>query len=89
MPNKVVTIRNTLGLHLRAALKLANLAHKYKSDIYLQKDDIRANGKSMLGIVTLGAGCGSTIEIVTYGSDAQELLDAVIQLIERKFDEEE
>ncbi|MBN2372745.1 HPr family phosphocarrier protein [bacterium] len=89
MPNKVVTIKNTLGLHLRAALKLVNLAHQYKSDIYLQKDDIRANGKSMLGIITLGASCGSSVEIMTNGSDAQELLDSVIQLIERKFDEEE
>ena len=88
MPSKVVTIKNTLGLHLRAASKLVKLAHNYKSDIYLQKDDIKANGKSMLGIATLGAICGSSLEILTKGSDAQELLEAVIQLIERKFDEE-
>jgi phosphocarrier protein len=88
MPSQVATIKNTLGLHLRAASRLVKLAHKYKSEIYLQKDNIKANGKSMLGIVTLGAICGSTLEIITEGPDAQELLDAVVHLIERNFDEE-
>lgn len=53
------------------------------------KDNIKANGKSMLGIVTLGATRGSTLEIITEGPDAQKLLDAVVQLIERNFDEED
>jgi phosphocarrier protein len=88
MPSQTATIKNTLGLHLRAASKLIKLAQEYDSEIYLQKDNIKANGKSMLGIVTLGAICGSTLEIVTKGPDAQELLDAVVQLIERNFDEE-
>jgi len=89
MPSQVATIKNNLGLHLRAASKLVKLAHEYRSEIYLQKDDIKANGKSMLGIVTLGATCGSILEIMTEGPDAQDLLDAVIDLIERNFDEEE
>ena len=89
MPSQLTTIKNTLGLHLRAASKLVKLAHEYQADIYLQKDEIKANGKSMLGIVTLGATCGSILEVMTKGPDAQELLDAVIDLIERNFDEEE
>ena len=89
MPSQLTTIKNTLGLHLRAASKLVKLAHEYQADIYLQKDEIKANGKSMLGIVTLGATCGSILEVMTRGPDAQELLDAVIDLIERNFDEEE
>ena len=84
-----MTINNTLGLHLRAASKLVKLAHKYESEIFLLKDNIKANGKSMLGIVTLGATCGSTLEIITEGPDAQKLLDAIIHLIERNFDEED
>lgn len=89
MPSQSTTIKNTLGLHLRAASKLVKLAHEYQADIYLQKDEIKANGKSMLGIVTLGATCGSLLEVMTEGPDAQKLLDAVIDLIERNFDEEE
>ncbi len=85
MPSKIVTIKNPHGLHLRAASQIVKLAHNYKSDIYLQRDDIRANGKSMLGILTLGAVCGSNIEIETDGQDAQELLDAIVKLVERKF----
>jgi phosphocarrier protein HPr len=88
MPSQIATIKNILGLHLRAASKLVKLAHEYNSEIYLQKEDIKANGKSMLGIVTLGAVRGSTLEIITEGPDAQALLDAVIGLIERNFDEE-
>ena len=88
MPSQTATIKNTLGLHLRAASKLVRLAQEYDSEIYFLKDNIKANGKSMLGIVTLGAICGSTLEIITEGHDAQELLNAVIKLIERNFDEE-
>jgi len=88
MPSQTATIKNTLGLHLRAASKLVKLAQEYDSEIYFQKDNIKANGKSMLGIVTLGAICGSTLEIITEGPEAQELLKAVVKLIERNFDEE-
>ena len=88
MPSQTATIKNVFGLHLRAASKLVKLAQEYDSEIYIQKDNIKANGKSMLGIVTLGAICGSTLEIITDGPDAQELLDAVLQLIEKNFDEE-
>ncbi|MGA1795032.1 MAG: HPr family phosphocarrier protein [bacterium] len=89
MPRRTTTIKNTLGLHLRAASKLVKLAHNYESEIFLLKDNIKANGKSMLGIVTLGATRGSTLEIITEGTDAQKLLDAVVQLIDRNFDEED
>ena len=88
MPSRTTTIKNTLGLHLRAASKLVKLAQEYDSEIYFLKDNIKANGKSMLGIVTLGAICGSKLEIITDGPDAWELLNAVVQLIERNFDEE-
>lgn len=88
MPSQTAKIKNTLGLHLRAASKLVKLAQEYDSEIYFQKDNIKANGKSMLGIVTLGAICGTTLEIITEGPEAQELLNAVVQLIERNFDEE-
>jgi len=89
MPRQTLTIKNTLGLHLRAASKLVKLAHNYESEILLLKDNIKANGKSMLGIVTLGATRGSTLEIITEGTDAEKLLDAVVRLIERNFDEED
>lgn len=87
MPSRSVRINNTLGLHLRFASEIVKLASEYRSDIYLQKDNMKADGKSVLGIATLGAVFGSTLEIITKGPDSEELLEAVVQLIEKEFDE--
>lgn len=87
MPKQTVFIKNKLGLHARAASQIVNLANKYTSEITIQKGDVTANGKSLLGILTLDAPLGSELLIDVNGSDAQELLKKLIELIEDKFGE--
>lgn len=85
---KVFEIKNKLGLHARAAAKLVQVATKFKSKIYLEKDGWEVNGKSLLGILTLGCPQGGRLIIRAEGMDAPEAIAALGELIESKFDEE-
>jgi phosphocarrier protein HPr len=84
-----VEIRNKLGLHARAAAKLVHVAARFKSDIKIRKGDEEVDGKSILGILLLAAGRGSTIALRADGPDEREALDEIEKLIEAKFDEVE
>jgi phosphocarrier protein len=84
-----IEIKNKLGLHARAAAKLVHTAARFKSDIKIRKDDEEVDGKSILGILLLAAGRGSTITVRADGEDEREALDAVEKLIDSKFDEVE
>jgi phosphocarrier protein HPr len=84
-----IEIKNKLGLHARAAAKLVHLAARFKSDIKIRKADEEVDGKSILGILLLAAGRGSTILVRTDGPDERDALDAVEKLIDAKFDEVE
>ena len=85
---KIFEITNKLGVHARAAAKLVQVATKFKSKIYLEKDGWEVNGKSLLGILTLGCPQGSRLIIRAEGMDAPEAIAALGELIESKFDEE-
>ena len=89
MIEREIEIRNKLGLHARAAAKLVHTAARFKSDIKIQKGDEEVDGKSILGILLLAAGRGTTIRVRADGSDERDALDAVEKLIEAKFDEVE
>lgn len=80
-------IRNKLGMHARAAVKFVQLASKYKSDVTVVKDGQEANGKSIMGLLTLVAAFGMEIELVVAGPDAPAALDALSKLVDRGFDE--
>lgn len=82
-------IKNKLGLHARAAAKLVHTAARFKSDIKVRKGDEEVDGKSILGILLLAAGRGSTVTIQADGEDERDALDAVEKLIDSKFDEVE
>jgi phosphocarrier protein HPr len=82
-------IKNKLGLHARAAAKLVHTAARYKSDIKIRKGDEEVDGKSILGILLLAAGRGTTIFVKVDGPDEREALDGIEELINRKFDEVE
>jgi phosphocarrier protein len=82
-------MKNKLGLHARAAAKLVHVAARFKSDIKIRKGDEEVDGKSILGILLLAAGRGSTIRVRADGEDEREALDAIEKLIEAKFDEVE
>jgi phosphocarrier protein HPr len=84
-----IEIKNKLGLHARAAAKLVHIAARFKSDIKIRKGEEEVDGKSILGILLLAAGRGSTIIVRANGEDEQAAMDAIQELIDRKFDEVE
>lgn len=89
MPRQQVTIRNELGLHARAATRLVECANRYSSEVWLSNAQRRVDGKSILGLLTLAAGPGMQVEIETVGSDADEALAALHDLIDGGFGEPE
>ena len=68
---KKLTIKNKLGLHARPAALFVQTANQFDSDIQVVKDGETVNGKSIMGIMTLAAGCGSEILVITAGMDAE------------------
>ena len=82
-------IINKLGLHARASAKLTQLAGSFECDIWMEKGSRRINAKSIMGVMMLAAGKGSTVAIETTGEGEQEALDAIIKLIADKFGEGE
>ena len=89
MISRDIEIKNKLGLHARAAARLVHTAARFKSDIKIRKGDEEVDGKSILGILLLAAGRGSTITVKADGPDEAEAVDAIEKLIEAKFDEVE
>jgi phosphocarrier protein len=82
-------IVNKLGLHARASAKLTQLAGSFDSEVWLEKGTRRINAKSIMGVMMLAAGKGSTIVIETIGSDEQAALESLLNLIADKFGEGE
>ncbi len=87
--SREIEIKNKLGLHARAAAKLVHCAARFRSDIKIRKGDEEVDGKSILGILLLAAGRGSMITLIANGDDEQEAVDAIVKLIDAKFDEVE
>jgi phosphocarrier protein len=83
-----VEIVNELGLHLRAAAAFARVAEGYKSEVSMLRDELRANGKSIISLVTLAAPKGTRIRLVAEGDDAEAAVQALRGLIENRFGEE-
>jgi phosphocarrier protein len=83
------TISNKLGLHARASAKLTKLAGSFPCEVWLAKGERRVNAKSIMGVMMLAAGIGSTVEVETSGDREQEALTALLALIEDKFGEGE
>jgi phosphocarrier protein len=89
MPSVEATIINKLGLHARASAKLTQLASGFQSDIHLSRNGRRVNAKSIMGVMMLAAGKGSSISIEADGADADAALAAIGALIADKFGEGE
>ncbi|KPK07300.1 MAG: phosphocarrier protein HPr [Betaproteobacteria bacterium SG8_39] len=89
MPSADATIDNKLGLHARASAKLTELASRYQSEVWLSRNGRRVNAKSIMGVMMLAAGKGTTVTIETEGADADAALTAVRALIADKFGEGE
>ena len=84
-----IEIINKLGMHARAAAKFVKLASSFKSDIDIEKDSRRVNAKSIMGVMMLAASKGSTVTLHASGSDAEKSLEALEQLINDRFGEDE
>ena len=82
-------IINKLGLHARASAKLTQVASAYKCEVWLERNGRRVNAKSIMGVMMLAAGKGSTVTIDAEGEDADAALAALQKLIADKFDEGE
>jgi len=83
------TIVNKLGLHARASAKLTQLATGFQSDIWLTRSGRRVNAKSIMGVMMLAAGKGSSVLIEAEGADAERALADILSLFADKFGEGE
>ena len=88
MITKDFIIENKTGLHARPASKFVQIANEFKSDIFIEKGNTRVNAKSIMGVMTLGAGRGSKIRLIVDGIDQEEALETLSQLIQSNFGEE-
>jgi phosphocarrier protein len=84
---RTVVIPNKRGLHARAAAKFVTLAERFGSSVDVVKDGQAVAARSIMGLMMLGAGRGSVIELRAEGWDAKEALDALAALVEAGFDE--
>ncbi len=82
-----ITVSNRLGLHARAAAKLVQTVQPFKSSVMLVHNGREVNAKSIMGVMMLAAGQGTSLTLRADGPDEDEALDAAIDLFERKFDE--
>lgn len=89
MIQQELEIINKLGLHARAAAKLVKLSSSFSSSIDIEKDGQRVNSKSIMGVMMLAASMGSKVTVSADGEDEEDALAAVVDLINRRFDEEE
>lgn len=85
---KEVTIQNRLGLHARPSAMFVKLCARFKSEIWVEKDGERVNGKSIMGLMMLAAGLGSRLRITCEGDDETNAMLEIEQLITRKFEED-
>ncbi len=84
---KELQIINQLGLHARAAAKFVKTAARFSSEVIVQYKNHQANGKSIMGVMMLGISQGEHLALSITGTDCQEALDALAQLIADKFGE--
>ena len=86
--SRELTVLNKLGIHARPAAMFVKTANKVACDVFVEKDGERVNGKSIMGLMMLAAGPGTKLTIIAEGTDGCTALDAIEELLFRKFDEE-
>ena len=89
MLKREIKVVNKLGLHARASAKLTQLASSFKSAVWIARNGRRVNAKSIMGVMMLAAGIGSTVELETDGPDEQQAIDALEKLFAERFGEAE
>ena len=86
--SRSVGICNQRGLHARASAKFVKLASSFEAEITVTRDGVTVDARSIMGLLMLGAGNGCDIEIRAEGSDAEPAVEALADLVSRKFDED-
>ena len=86
---RIFEIKNRLGLHARAAVQVVQVASQFDADVSISKDGQVVDGKSILGIMMLAAAQGNRVEVIAQGRQAGEAVDAIGDLIDRCFDEDD
>jgi phosphocarrier protein HPr len=89
MITTTTNINNKLGLHARASAKLTKLAGSFPCEVWIAKGERRVNAKSIMGVMMLAAGMGTSVTLDTEGDRAQEAMDALLALIADRFGEGE
>lgn len=87
MITREVTVRNRAGLHTRPASMIVREASRFRSEFFIRKDGYEINGKSIIGVMTLAAEQGSTLELLLDGEDEAAAADTLAALFERGFGE--
>lgn len=87
MIEKQLEVVNKNGLHTRPAANVVKLTSKFKADVYLVKDGMKVNGKSIIGVMTLAAEYGSFIKVITDGIDEEEAMNKLEELFSNGFGE--
>lgn len=86
---KELTVQNKMGIHARPAAMIVRIANAYSGEVWVEKDDEQVNGKSIMGLMMLAAGKGSTLTVRTEGpaESGKEMLTELENLFERRFEE--
>lgn len=84
-----LNICNQRGLHARASAKFVKLASEFESEIRVSRDGVTVDARSIMGLLMLGAGVGCGVDIEASGPDAADAVDALRDLVDRRFDEDQ
>jgi phosphocarrier protein len=88
MVEQIITVSNRAGIHARPAALLAQTTKNFHCNILFEKGRDQINAKSIMGVITLGAGFGTEIKIIADGEDEETAVNALVRLFESKFEEE-
>jgi phosphocarrier protein len=83
-----IEILNQYGIHARPAAMIVKIANRFQSELHFEKDGSRVSGKSIMGLMTLEASRGTRLKLIADGPDAEQVLDEIEMLADRKFDED-
>lgn len=86
--NRELIVTNKLGLHARSAASLVKIANRFSCEILIQRDESKISAKSIMGLLTLSASPGTSLQVTARGRDAEEAIEAIEELFENKFYEE-
>ena len=84
---KELLVQNKMGIHARPAAMIVRVTNKFKSEVLVEKDEEQVNGKSIMGLMMLAAGKGSSLKFIVTGADGPAMIAELEALFARKFDE--